>query len=58
MYIDKVCFEKRRYSVDEGDRIQVDMTLSRTLPYSLLVELKYDDVETKMSKIITVWPLL
>ena len=53
-YLDKVCFGKRSYSVDEGERIQVDLILSRTLPYPLTVQLDYTDMQTKISKLISV----
>ena len=52
--LDKVCFGKRSYSVDEGESIQVNLTLSTTLQYPLTVQLDYTDMQTKISKLISV----
>ena len=52
--LDKVCFGKRSYLVDEGENIQVYLTLSTTLQYPLTVQLEYTDMQTKISKLISV----
>ena len=49
-YVDVVCFDKSSYSVKEGGRLAIDLTLSAELQHRLTVPLEYIDIPPTTSE--------